>query len=175
MANSIEEKKVIVSEITEKLDRAASVILVDYRGLTVGEATQLRREMRQAGVEYKVLKNTLIKRAADELQISGLDPYLNGPTAVIFSDSDPVIPAKIMSDFIRRARKTEIKSGILGKTVINAAGVQSLSEMPPKEVVVAKLMGTINAPIANLAGVLNATLRQVVTALDAIRKQKEQA
>lgn len=175
MPAGVEAKKVVVSEIGEKLQKAKSVVLVDYKGLTVDEDTELRKQFREAGVEYKVLKNTLVLRAAKENGIEGLDGYLNGPSAFAFGYDDPVAPAKILSDYIKKVRKMEIKGGVLGTSVIDAKGVDNLASMPSKEVIIAKMLGSMNAPIANFVGVLSATLRSVVTALDAIRKQKEEA
>lgn len=175
MSKNLEAKKVVVSEISDRLNRVSGAVLMDYRGLTVEEDTALRKQLREAGVEYKVLKNSLVSLAAAEVGIEGLDQYLKGPTAIAFSYDDPIAPAKVLTEFIKKAKKTEIKSGLLGKTVVDVAGVKTLSEMPPKEVVVAKLLGTLNAPITNFVGVLAAVPRGLVTALDAVRKQKEEA
>ena len=158
MSNNFEQKKVIVAQIKEKFESAHSAVFVDYRGLTVAEVTELRNECRKAGVEYVVLKNTMIELAAKELGIEGLDSYLKGPTAVAFGHKDPASPAKILSDFI--------------KQTLDAAGAQALADLPPKEVLIAKMMGSLNAPITNFVGVLSATLRSLVYAIEAVRKQK---
>ena len=166
-------KEQVLSEIVEKLGKAQSVVLIDYRGLNVAEVTELRNQCRAAGVEYRVFKNTLVTKAAQQLNIEGLDPYLNGPSAFAFSETDAVAPAKIMSDFLKKAKKGQIKAGIVDGAVIDAAGVATLSELPPKEVLVAKLLGTLNAPIANFVGVLSALPRGLVVALNAIKEKKE--
>lgn len=175
MSANLEVKKQVVAEIVDRLERTHGAVLVDYRGLTVQEDTALRKQCREAGIEYKVLKNHLVARAAQEIGIEGLESTLKGPTAIAFSYTDPVAPAKVLSEFVKKAKKMEIKSGLLGKSVLDVKGVAALSELPPKEVVVAKLLGTLNAPVSNLVGVLAAVPRSLVTALDAIRKQKEEA
>ena len=164
MSNNFEQKKVIVAQIKEKFESAHSAVFVDYRGLTVAEVTELRNECRKAGVEYVVLKNTMIELAAKELGIEGLDSYLKGPTAVAFGHKDPASPAKILSDFIKKTKKMELKCAVIDK--------QTLADLPPKEVLIAKMMGSLNAPITNFVGVLSATLRSLVYAIEAVRKQK---
>lgn len=166
-------KEQVLSEIVEKLGKAQSVVLIDYRGLNVAEVTELRNQCRAAGIEYRVFKNTLVTKAAQQLNIEGLDPYLNGPSAFAFSETDAVAPAKVMSDFLKKAKKGQIKAGIVDGVVVDAAGVATLSELPPKEVLVAKLLGTLNAPIANFVGVLSALPRGLVVALNAIKEKKE--
>lgn len=175
MSEAQEAKKVVVAEIAEKLEKAESVVLIDYRGLTVEEVTGLRKKLREAGVEYRVLKNTLIKLAADQLGIEGLEPVLHGPTAVVFCYDDPVKPAKMISDFIKASKKTEIKSGLIGKDVLSAAAVKDLANLPSKEMLVAKLLGTLNAPATHLVGILNGPARALVCALNAIAEQKKSA
>ena len=172
MSNSLELKKAVVADIREKFEKAHSVVLIDYRGLTVAEVTDLRNQCRAQGVEYVVLKNTMIRLAAQELGITGLDPHLNGPTAVAFGMKDAVAPAKVITDFIKKVKKTSVKCGVVDRTMIDAAGVQALSELPPKEVLIAKMMGSLNAPITGFVGVLSATLRSLVYAVEAVRKQK---
>jgi large subunit ribosomal protein L10 len=172
MSNNLELKKAVVAEIKQKFESAHSIVLLDYRGLTVGEVTQLRSQCRSAGVEYVVLKNTMLNLAAQDLNIQGLEPHLKGPTAVAFGLTDAVAPAKVLTDFIKKTKKTTIKCGLVDLKVIDAAGVQALSELPPKEVLIAKMMGSLNAPITGFVGVLSATLRSLVYAIEAVRKQK---
>ena len=169
---TLKAKEAAVSEIQEKMQQAQSVVFVDYRGLTVEEVTNLRCKMRDAGVEYKVIKNTMIRKAAEELGIEGLEPMLHGPTAVAFGMTDAVAPAKILVNFIKDAKKTEIKCGVMEGKVLDVKGVEALAELPPKEVLIAKMMGSLNAPITNFVGVLSATLRSLVYAIEAVRKQK---
>ena len=172
MSTNKERKELVVAEIKEKIQSAHSLVFIDYRGLTVAEVTELRNLYRKEGVEYHVLKNTMIELAAHELGIEALDTYLKGPTAVAFGMKDPVAPAKIITDFIKRVKKTEVKCGYVDGQVIDVAGVKALAELPPKEVLIAKMMGSLNAPITNFVGVLSATLRSLVYAIDAVRKQK---
>ena len=172
MSKNIELKKTVVAEIKEKFQQAHSAVLLDYRGLTVAEVTELRNLCRAQGVEYVVLKNTMIELAVKELGITGLDEHLKGPTAVAFGHKDPASPAKILSDFIKKTKKMELKCAVIDKQTLDAAGAQALADLPPKEVLIAKMMGSLNAPITNFVGVLSATLRSLVYAIEAVRKQK---
>lgn len=156
MNKNHEAKAVVVEQIREKLAGAKAAVLVDYRGLTVEEDTQLRRNLRKAGVEYKVLKNTLIKRAADALDMNELDPYLNGPTAVAFSFDDPVAPAKIVNDCIKATKKMELKAGYVEGKFCDAKELSAIAELPSKEVLIAKMLGSFNAPICNFLYCLTA-------------------
>ena len=170
--NNIDSKKAIVAGIRRKFESSHSAVFLDYRGLTVAEVTELRNQCRAAGIEYVVLKNTMIELAAEELGIKGLEPHLKGPTAVAFGLSDAVAPAKVLTEFIKKVKKTEIKCGVVDNRMIDAKGVAALAELPPKEVLIARLMGSLNAPMTNCVGVLSAVLRSVVYAVDAVRKSK---
>ncbi len=174
MSAALEQKQKIVAEIKEKFEKASSVVVVDYRGINVEQVTELRKQYRAADVEYAVLKNTMVKRAVDELGIEGLSEHLEGPNAFAFSYGDPVASAKVLCDFINKTKceHLEIKAGYVDGSALDVAGVKALAELPPKEVLVAKLMGSLNAPMTNFVGVLSATLRSLVYAIDAIRKQK---
>ncbi len=169
----LQAKEAVVSGVKEKIEKAQSVVLLDYRGLTVEEVTALRDQMRSAGVEYKVIKNTMLTRAANELGITGTEELFQGPTACAFGYTDPAVPAKILVDFIKKAKKTEIKGGMLDGKVVGIDQIKYLAELPPKEVLVAKLLGTLNAPISNFVGVLSGVPRAFVCALNAIKEQKE--
>lgn len=175
MSQAIEQKKVEVAAIREKLEKAQSVVFVDYRGLTVAEVTDLRNQFRAQNVEYQVLKNTLVRRAANDLGITGLDDILNGPTAVAFSMDNPSAAAKVLREFAAKTKKTEVKAGLLGTDVLDVNGVKALADLPSKEELIAKMMGSLNAPVTNFVGVLSALLRNVVYAVDAIRKKQEEA
>nr|WP_122013074.1 50S ribosomal protein L10 [Maliibacterium massiliense] len=165
-------KAVIVDEIRDKISRAQGVVLLDYRGLSVAEDNELRKACRAANVEYRVLKNTMVHRAAEALEIQGLTPHLEGPTAVAFSYDDPVSAAKVLSDFAEKAKKTQIKCGILGSEVIDTQMVEALAKLPSKEVLVAKLLGQLNAPISQFVSVLSGPARALACALNAIAQQK---
>jgi large subunit ribosomal protein L10 len=167
-----ELKQQIVAEIKTKLENSSAAVLTDYRGLNVAQVTELRKRMREAGVEYKVLKNTMIRFAAHELGLEGLDPYLEGPTAVAFS-ADPVAPAKIIYDFAKANKALEVKVGVLEGKVIEAAQVKALADLPSREELLAKVVGGMQAPLYGMVSVLSGTLRSFVYALEAVRKQKE--
>ena len=166
------EKAAVIEETRQALEASQGTVLADYRGLTVQQLGQLRERLAKAGVTLRVVKNTLIKRAADEVGIEGLDPYLAGPTVVAYSP-DPVSAAKILSQAQREFRKMEIKAGVLDKRAISASGVKELADLPPKEVLLARVVGTMNAPIQQLAWVLNAPMANLARALDQIRQQRE--
>ncbi len=163
MGNNLEAKKVVVSEIVEKLKNAQSMVIVHYSGITVEEVTGLRNQFREAGVEYCVLKNTMVRRALAELNITGLDDKLEGPSAFAFGMKDPAAPAKIIYDFIGKSKKEvlSVKAGLLGTEVLDEKAVKALSEIPSREVLLARLVGSLQSSISGL-----------VFALEAIRKQK---
>lgn len=173
MSANFEAKKVRVAEIVEKVAKAQSIVIIDYKGLTVANDTELRNRFRKAGVEYRVLKNTLFLRAAKENGIEGLEDYLNGTSSFAFGYDDPVAPAKVISDFIKEKNKTQIKGGVITGKVVNEAGVKALSELPPREVLIAKVLGTMNAPITGFVTVLSGTLRSLLYTLNAVKDQKD--
>lgn len=151
----LEQKKAEVAEIVEVLKNAQSGIIVDYRGLTVEEDTKLRSDLRAANVKYFVVKNTLLRFAAKETGLDALDEILHGPTALAVSDEDAVAPAKILSDFAKDNEKLEIKSGFMDGEVMTLDEVKKLAATPSKEVLLAKVLGSLNAPISNLARLLS--------------------
>ena len=161
MSNNLELKKAAVAEIKQKLTEAQSVVLVDYRGLTVAEVTELRKQFRAAGVEYAVLKNSLVGIAAKEVGIEGLDSILEGPTALAFGMTDAVAPAKIIAEFAKKNDKLKVKAGILDGAILDVAGVEKLSAIPSREVLIAKIMGSMMSAVSKF-----------VYVLEAIRKQK---
>lgn len=151
----VELKQPIVAEISELLNGAASAVAVDYRGLTVAQDTELRRQLREAGVTYKVYKNTLIRRAAEGTDFAALDPHLEGPTAIAVSKDDATAPARILAEFAKKADKLEIKAGIVEGTYYDAKGMQAISSIPSRDVLLGRLFGSMKSPISNLARVLN--------------------
>ena len=169
----LQAKQAAVADGVDKMQRAQSVVVLDYRGLTVAEVSDLRSKFREAGVEYKVIKNNMLKRAAEELKIEGVEDYFKGPTAVAFGFEDPVAPAKILCKFVKDAGKTEIKGGILAGQAMDAKKVESLSKLPSKEELIAKMMGSLNAPITNFALALQAIPRGLACALKAVAEQKQ--
>ena len=156
MSNAIEMKKAVVAEIKEKLVAAKSVVLIDYRGLTVAEVTELRNQCRKAGVEYAVLKNTMVNLAAKEAGIEGLESFLKGPTAVAFGMEDAIAPAKVLTEFIKKTKKTEVKCGLLDGQILDAAGVEALAAIPSREVLIAKIMGSMMSAVSKFVYVVEA-------------------
>ena len=171
------EKQAVVAELKEKLTSAKGAVLIDFRGLTVAQDTVLRRKMREAGVEYRVIKNTLTAIAANEAGIEGLDTYLVGTTAIAMSSADPVAAAKIVSEFAKdkEYKNFKIKAGIVEGSVIDANGVKALADLPSREVLLSKLLGSMMSPISGFATVLQGTIRNFVYVLDAVKQQKESA
>jgi len=169
----LEEKKQIVQEIKEKVEKAQGIVLVDYRGLTVEEVTQLRRNYRKAGVEYKVYKNTLMRFAFKELGLEDFNEYLKGPSAIAFGYDDPVQPAKVTNDFAKEHEALEIKAGIVDGKIVSIEEIKALANLPSKEVLIAQVLGGFNAPIAGFVNVLQGTIRSLVYALNAIKEKQE--
>ncbi len=168
MSAALEEKKKLVEELKEKINTAKSIVIVDYKGLSVFEDTELRKTLREANVEYRVLKNRLMQKAFNELGYTDFDEALNGPTAVAFANGDPVAPAKILLDSADQTKKLNVKCGMVDGTYITVDGVKELSKLPPKEVLLAKLLGTLEAPISGLARVLNETVAGLARVLNQI-------
>jgi large subunit ribosomal protein L10 len=173
MAEPRPEKVAEVETLEQRLRDSTIVILTDYRGLTVGEIGALRGKLRGASLEYRVAKNTLLSRAAERVGVVGLDPHLTGPTAVVFGNDDPGVPARLLQEFIRQYRKLEIKGGVVEGQALDAVGVAALASLPGKMELLAKVVGAVQGPLYALVSVLNATPRGLVTALDAIRKRRE--
>ncbi|MDD4877159.1 MAG: 50S ribosomal protein L10 [Dehalococcoidales bacterium] len=171
-----EKKEEVINELAESLSKCVVAITTDYRGLTAKEMVQLRRQLHLQGVEYKVVKNTLSRFAAEKANIKGLDQFLTGPVAIALSYDDAVKPAKILMDHIKSAGSIlKIKGGILGDKVLSTADVSSLAAIPTKNVLIANLMGNLKAPIYSLHFVLSSPLRGLVGVLQARTKQLEQA
>lgn len=151
MSSAIEQKKQIVNDITEKFKASASMVVVDYRGLKVAEVTELRKQLREAGVEFKVYKNSMVRRAADIVELSGLNESLTGPNAIAFSSEDVVAPAKIINDFAKKHEALEIKAGVIEGTLASVEDVKALAELPSREGLLSMLLSVLQAPIRNLA------------------------
>ncbi|OTN76855.1 50S ribosomal protein L10 [Enterococcus sp. 8G7_MSG3316] len=148
---AIAKKSVIVDEVSEKFSAAASVVVVDYRGLTVDEVTRLRKQLRDANVEMKVIKNSILSRAAEKAGLEGLDEVFTGPTAVAFSNEDVVAPAKIINDFAKDAKALEIKGGIIEGKVSSVEEIVALAKLPNREGLLSMLLSVLQAPIRNVA------------------------
>ena len=171
----LSQKREVVEGISSKMKAAKAMVFADYRGLTVEQDTQLRNALRKAGVDYKVVKNTLTRFAANENGLEGLDTYLNGPTAMASSDTDPLAPAKVLSEYAKKYDKLELKVGVVEGKIIYSSGIKALAELPSKEVLIARVLAGLNAPISALVNVLNGNIRGLVVALNAIAEQKESA
>ena len=151
----VELKQPIVDEISGAIKDAASVVVVDYRGLTVAEDTQLRKQLREAGVSYKVYKNTLVNRAVEGTEFESLRDSLEGPNAFAVSTEDATAPARVLAEFAKKAPNLEIKAGVVEGTFYDAEGMKAIASVPSREVLLSKLLGSIQSPITNLARVLN--------------------
>ena len=149
-----------IDEIKDNFDGAQGVVVVNYSGLTVEQDTQLRKQLREAGVTYKVYKNTMIKRAAEGTDFAALDPDLEGPTAIAVSKEDATAPARILAEFAKKADKLEIKAGVVEGTYYDQKGMQVIATIPSREVLLGKLLGSIQSPITNFARVLNQIAEQ---------------
>lgn len=167
------EKEAVTAEVETKLKEATTVVVTDYRGLKVHELAELRRELRQQNIEYTIYKNTLVKRAVDKINLSDLNEYLAGPTALAFGFDDPIVPARLLSVFGRKNAALAIKGGLLEGRVLDAGAMKAVAALPSKEVLLAKLVGLMQSPIAGLASVLNAPLRGLAVALSQVAEQKK--
>ena len=156
----VELKQPVVDEIKELLDGAETAVVVDYRGLTVAQDTELRKKLREAGVGYKVYKNTMIRFAAKGTAFEALEPNLEGPTALAVSKDDATAPARILAEFAKTAPKLELKASVVEGTYYDQAGTQVIATIPSREELLGKLLGSIQSPITNLARVLNQIAEQ---------------
>lgn len=168
----LERKKQQVIDLRKKLSNAGSVVLADYRGLTVEQDTNMRAVLREKGVEYKVIKNNILRHAIEGTDYEGLSKYLAGPTAIAFS-SDEVAPAKVLFDFAKKIAAFEFKAGAVDGKVIDVQGIEALAKLPSKEELIAKMLGSMNSPITGLVNVLNGNIRGLVVALNAIAEKKQ--
>ncbi|MBE3570517.1 MAG: 50S ribosomal protein L10 [Bacillales bacterium] len=160
MSTAIEKKKQIVDEITEKFKNSVSTIVVDYRGLNVAEITELRKQLREAGVEFKVYKNTLTRRAAEEAELTEINDVLTGPNAIAFSNDDVVAPAKILNNFAKENEALEIKVGVIEGKVVSLEEIKALAELPSREGLLSMLLSVLQAPIRNFALAAKAVAEQ---------------
>jgi len=156
----IELKKPIIEEIQSSIKDAKSVVVVDYRGLTVEQDTRLRKTLRENNITYKVYKNTMINFAIQGTEFEGLAPYLEGPTAIAISTEDATAPARAICKFAKEAPKLEVKAGIVEGTAYDAAGIAQIASVPSKEELLAKLLGSMKSPISNFARVINQIAEQ---------------
>ncbi|MGD9579766.1 MAG: 50S ribosomal protein L10 [Vampirovibrionia bacterium] len=164
-----------INEIKENIRGSSVAIATDYRGLSVEEITTLRRGLQEKGAEYTVVKNTLAKIAIKETEYEGLSEYLVGPTALVLATDDPVGPAKVVTQFLKKAKKGSVKGGLMDGKPLTEKEIVQLSEIPSKEELYAKLLGSINSPATGLTTCINGVARALVSCIDQIREQKEKA
>jgi len=151
----VELKKPVVEEISAGIKDAQSVVLVDYRGLTVEQDTRLRKTLREAGVSYKVYKNTMMNFAFQGTAYEALAPYLEGPSAMAYSDTDATAPARVLAQFAKTAAKLEIKAGVVEGALYDAKGMEVVANIPGREILISRLLGSMKSPITNFARVMN--------------------
>lgn len=156
----VELKQPIVQTIADEVKDAASVVLVDYRGLTVAQDTELRKQLRDAGIIYKVYKNTMMKRAFEGTDYAALEEHLAGPSAIAISKDDATAPARILCKFAKNAKALELKGGVIEGTVYDVAGLTELSQIPSREELLSKLLGSLQSPITNFARVIKQIAEQ---------------
>ncbi len=166
------EKEQVVQELAQRLAEIPAAFLADYRGINVEQATNLRRELTKAGVEYRVVKNKLLKLAAQGTPAEELQAFCAGPTAIALAGDDPVAPAKILSKFAKDVEAFELKAGVLSGKLISVAEINALAELPSREELLAKALSCMNAPLTNFVGTMAAIPRSLVQVLNAIGQSK---
>jgi large subunit ribosomal protein L10 len=169
------EKEKIVETLHEKFSRARAVLLTDFRGLNMSSMDKLRGQLREASVEYQVVKNTLLTRASDGTDMALLKEHFFGPCAVALSYDDPVAPARILMKFSEDNSALEVKAGVVEGQAVDPAGIERLSKLPSHEVLLAQLLSLMNVPVTGLVTVLSGVLRSFICVIEAIKRQKEEA
>ncbi len=167
------EKNKIIEEIKEKVSRANGMYLADFTRITVEQVNELRREFYKAGIEYRVVKNTLVRKALEA--VTGYDkvyPKLTGPTAIAFGYNDPIVPAKILKKFSEKNQNLKVKACIIEKQFYEGTELNNIASMPSHSEIIASILGSIDAPASGLVGVISAVMRDLVSVLDAIEKKK---
>lgn len=169
----LKQKQEFVAELSERIKNSGAGVLVDYKGINVADDTKLRRELRANGVEYMVVKNTMLKRACENVGFEEFYPHLKETTALAIGGEDQVAPAKILSEYAKKSGgKFKIKAGYVDGRVISTAEVSALASLPSRETLIAQMLGGLNAPISGLVNVLNGNIRGLVVALNAIAEKK---
>jgi large subunit ribosomal protein L10 len=172
---NVSDKKEIVAELSEKFKKSKIVVLTDYKGLNVSMINELRKRLRESEIEFKVVKNTLLIRASQDTEVSLISDKFKGPSAIAISYSDPVAPAKVLTQYAKENDKLEIKAGVLNGKVLDFAALKALSDLPSREVLLAKLLSTMNAVPTGFVTALSDLPRRMLNVLTAIRDQKESA
>jgi large subunit ribosomal protein L10 len=170
-----EEKRKIVQELKEKLASVRGAYVTEYRGLDVAKISDLRRKLREVGAEYKVIKNTLLKRAAVDVALKDAPDLVAGPTALVLFDNDPVPAAKVIKDYAKTNDKLVIKGGYLVEQLLEYSQIIAIADLPSRDVLLAQVLGSINAPISGFVNVNASILRGLLNALTQIQEQKEAA
>ncbi len=160
MSKILEAKQAVITEVADKLQQAVSVVVVDYRGLTVAQVTELRKQLREAGIEFKVYKNSMVRRATVEAGLESLNEHLTGPNAIAFSTEDVVAPAKILNDFAKKNDKLEIKAGVIEGVVASADDMKALATLPSRDGLLSMLLSVLQAPVRNFALATKAVAEQ---------------
>jgi large subunit ribosomal protein L10 len=171
----IEQKKAIAEELHEKFSKAKVVIVTDYKGMDVAATNQLRRKLREAGIEYRVAKNSLLARASKDTDVEAIIDQFKGPNAIAMSYDDPVAPAKVLTDFMKANAKLEIKVGVLNGKALNIDDIKALSALPSREVLLARVLSVMNAVPTSFVRVLAGVPVQFLNVLQAIKEKKEAA
>ncbi len=156
MSTVLEAKKAVVTEIADKMKASASMVVVDYRGLNVAQATELRKQLREAGVEFKVYKNSMARRAAEASGLEGLNEHLTGPNAIAFSTEDVIAPARVLNNFAKDNEALEIKAGVIEGSIASVEEVKALATLPSREGLLSMLLSVLQAPMRNFALVTKA-------------------
>jgi large subunit ribosomal protein L10 len=169
-----ENKEVLVNQLHDELGKSQAVFITDYMGLNVEKLTQLRKNIKEAGGKYRVVKNTLLNRAAQDTPATKLDASFAGPTAIAIALTDPISIAKVLVNFAKDNDQLGIQAGVLGSQFLDENAIQALAKMPGREVLLAQMLGSLNAPVSNFVGVFAAMLRQLVYVLKAVEEQKRQ-
>ncbi|MEW6097272.1 MAG: 50S ribosomal protein L10 [bacterium] len=172
MRASIIKKEKQVNELKDKLDKVSSAILTDFRGLTVKEIMDLRRRLKDANIEYKIIKNNIVIRAVKDTPLETLTEYLQGPTAIAFGVDDPVLPVKILVDFAKEYKKPEFKAGVIQGKILKDEEIKNVAKLPPREILLAQVIAGIQAPLLGLLNVLHAPIRSLLNVLKAIEEKK---
>jgi len=171
----IEEKQQIAEDLRDRLSKSAIIVLTDYKGLDVAAMNDLRRRLRAEGIEYQVVKNTLLIRAAEDNDIALIKDYFKGPSAIALSYDDPISPAKVLSQFAKENNKLEIKAGVMNGQVLDANAIKALAKLPSREVLLGQLLSALNAVPTSFVRTIAEIPRGFVSVLAAIRDQKEAA
>lgn len=169
-----EDKTRIISELQDKFGKAKGIVFTDYRGLNVEEITGLRNSLRSAAVEYKVVKNTLAKRAAEGTPVEAAKDIFSGPIGIAVGYDDPVLVVKKVLEFSKSNNKLEIKGGVVEGSICTPEQIKAISELPPREILLAMLVGAMQSPLSKLAGLLNSTLAQFTYAMEALKNKKNE-